>query len=145
MQLKTILNSIEKHKSFVSSDARWSVGPKGKEIEFELTPRSNSQAVCSGCGKKRPGYDRLESRRFEYVPLWAIGVFFVYAMRRVNCPECGIVVEQVPWASGKNQQTHSYRLFLVSWAKRLSWQEVAKAFDAGSKRWTRCGRRNSVN
>jgi transposase len=128
MQLKTILNSIEKYKSFVYSDARWSAGQKGKEIEFELTPRSNSQAICAGCGKKRPGYDRLESRRFEFVPLWSIPVFFVYAMRRVNCPECGIVVEQVPWASGKNQQTHSYRLFLASWAKRLSWQEVAKAF-----------------
>lgn len=99
MQLKTILNSIEKHKSFVYSDARWSVGPKGKEIEFELTPRSNSQAVCSGCGKKRPGYDRLESRRFEYVPLWAIGVFFVYAMRRVNCPECGMFFVQFSGSS----------------------------------------------
>ncbi len=94
MQLKTILNSIEKYKSFVYSEARWSSGLKGKEIEFELTPRRNSQAVCSGCGKKRPGYDRLDSRRFEFVPLWAIPLFFVYAMRRVNCPECGIVVHR---------------------------------------------------
>jgi len=46
----------------------------------------------------------------------------------VDCPQCGIVVEQVPWASGKNQQTHRYRLFLSTWAKRLSWQEVANIF-----------------
>lgn len=129
MQLKTILNSVEKYKSFVYSDARWSKGKTGCEIEFEVQPRKNSKAICSGCGKKRPGYDRLAARRFEYVPLWAIPVFLVYAMRRVKCPQCGVVVERVPWASGKNQQTNSYRLFLARWAKRMSWQEVAKVFN----------------
>jgi transposase len=128
MQLKTILNAIEKHKSFVYSEARWSASPDGREIEFEVQPRSNSRPVCSGCQQQRPGYDRQRARRFEYVPLWSIPVFLVYALRRVNCPECGIVVERVPWASGKNRQTNSYRIFLATWAKRLSWQEVARVF-----------------
>ena len=128
MQLKTILNAIEKHKSFVYSEARWHKSQNGREIEFEVQPRSKSKPICSGCRKQRPGYDRLKVRRFEHVPLWAIPVFLVYALRRVDCPECGIVVEQVPWASGKNQQTHSYRIFLATWAKRLSWKEVATIF-----------------
>jgi transposase len=55
-------------------------------------------------------------------------VFFVYAMRRVNCPQCGVVVEQVPWANGKHQLTTTYAWFLARWAKRLSWKETAKAF-----------------
>ena len=128
MQLKTILNSIEKQKGFVYGSVKWRDSKSVKEIEIEIQPRLNASAICSGCGKKRPGYDRLKPRRFEYVPLWAIAVYFMYAMRRVNCPTCGVVVEQVPWASGKNQQTHSYRLFLATWAKRLSWQEVARIF-----------------
>ncbi|MCE9631733.1 MAG: transposase [Planctomycetia bacterium] len=41
-----------------------------------------------------------------FVPL---GVYLVYAMRRVECPECGVVVEQVPWATGKCHLTTSYR------------------------------------
>jgi transposase len=49
-------------------------------------------------------------------------------MRRANCRECGVKVERVPWADGKNEQTNSYRLFLATWAKRLSWQEVARTF-----------------
>ena len=81
----------------VYSDARWSKGKTGSEIEFVVQPRKNSKPICAGCGKRRPGYDR----RFEYVPLWA---------------------------SGKNHQTNSYRLFLARWAKRMSWQEVAKVF-----------------
>ena len=76
----------------------------------------------------RPGYDRLPARRFEFVPLWGIAVFFVYAMRRVDCPGCGVKVEKVPWCDGKNQLTTTYRWFLASWAKRLSWKEVAVVF-----------------
>ena len=131
MLLKTILNTVGKHKSFVYSDARWSKQMRGREIEFDVQPRKNTKPICSGCGRKRPGYDRLAARRFEFfefVPLWAIPVFLVYALRRINCPQCGVVVERVPWASGKNQQTNSYRMFLATWAKRISWQEVATAF-----------------
>lgn len=128
MQVKTILNSIEKHKSFVYGEARWCEGKKAQELEIPIQARQNSKAVCSGCGKKRAGYDLLKERRFEFVPLWGIAVFLVYSVRRVSCPECGVVVERVPWADGKNQLTNSYRLFLSTWAKRLSWKEVAVIF-----------------
>ena len=59
------------------------------------------------------------------MPLWGMAVSFLYAMRRVNCPKCGVKVEQVPWADGKCHLTTSYRWFLARWAKRLSWKEVA--------------------
>lgn len=124
MQLKTILNRLEKQSGFVYGDGKWC----GDAIEIELTPRKKSKPICSGCGKRRPGYDHLPTRRFEYVPLWQLAVFFVYALRRVDCPDCGVVVERIPWACGKNQQTKSYRIFLATWAKRLSWQEVATIF-----------------
>jgi transposase len=55
-------------------------------------------------------------------------VFFLYAMRRVDCPQCGVTVEQVPWADGKNQLTKTYQWFLARWSKRLSWREVAQVF-----------------
>jgi transposase len=124
MQLKTILNRLEKQSGFVYCEGKWC----GDDILIELRPREGSKPICSGCGKRRPGYDRLPARRFEYVPLWQLAVFFVYALRRVNCPDCGVVVERIPWACGKNQQTKSYRIFLATWAKRLSWQEVATIF-----------------
>jgi len=127
VQLKTILNSLEPHKSFVYQKIQWA---KNKtEIEVFIQPRANGKAVCSVCGCPAPGYDRLAVRRFTYVPLWQVAVFFVYAMRRVECPTCGIKVEQVPWCDGKNRLTTTYRWFLASWAKRLSWLEVATSFN----------------
>jgi len=64
MQLKTILNSIEKQKGFVYGSIKWSDSKSVKEIEIEIQPRLNASAICSGCGKKRPGYDRLKPRRY---------------------------------------------------------------------------------
>ncbi len=129
MQLKTILNRVEPHKSFVYGEGRLGTDATGQPmIEVEIEPRANGRAICSGCEVPAPGYDRLARRRFAFVPLWAIPVFFCYAPRRVDCPRCGVKVEKLPWADGKCTLTNSYRWFLAGWAKRLSWKETAEAF-----------------
>lgn len=58
-----------------------------------------------------------------------MAVFFVYAIRRVDCPTCGVTVERVPWATGKGHLKTSYRWFLARWAKRLSWSDTTVAFN----------------
>jgi transposase len=128
MQLKTILNRVEPFKSFVYGKTQWVEGTERPTIEVEVHARKNGRPICSGCGRSRSGYDRLPERRFEFVPLWGIAVCFVYAMRRVDCPTCGVTVERVPWAEGKCHLTTSYRWFLARWAKHLSWEEVAGLF-----------------
>jgi transposase len=128
MLLKTILNRVEHYKSFVYGKVRMLEEDGELAIEIEVEARANGRPICSGCGHPAPGYDRLTKRRFEYVPLWGIAVFFLYAMRRVDCPQCGVKVEQVPWAEGKSRLTTRYRWFLARWAKRLSWQETARVF-----------------
>ncbi len=97
-------------------------------IEIKVVPRKGSKAICSGCNQIRPGYDSLAQRHFEHIPIWGFLVFFVYALRRVECPECGVKVEVVPWVRGKNQLTESYSWFLANWARRMSWQEVSECF-----------------
>jgi transposase len=129
MRLKTILNQTLKCKSFVFKKCQFGA-PVGEcpTIEVEVVPRKGSQAICSGCNQARPGYDSLSPRRFEHIPMWGFLVFFVYALRRVDCPKCGVKVEIIPWAKGKNQLTESYSWFLANWAKRLSWKEVGECF-----------------
>jgi len=128
MLLKTILNRIERYKSFVYGKVGMLEENGELAIEVEIEARTNGRSICSGCGNPAPGYDRLAKRRFEYVPLWGIAVYFVYAMRRVECSRCGVKVERVPWAEGKSPLTTSYKWFLARWAKRLSCQEVARVF-----------------
>jgi len=128
MQLKTILNRVQRHSSFVYGATRMSDEDGQLVLEVDIAPRANGQPRCSGCGVRRPAYDRMAPRRFEFVPLWGMLVFFVYAMRRVQCPRCGVIVEMVAWADGKHRLTTTYRWFLAGWARRLSWLETARVF-----------------
>ena len=128
MQLKTILNRVAKFKSFVFQEVRWADSFGGLELIITIAARANSRSLCSGCGRHAPRYDRGPTRLYEFVPLWGIATFFEYARWRVHCGRCGVRVEAVPWAEGKHTLTTTYMHFLAAWARRLSWKEVAEAF-----------------
>jgi transposase len=129
MQLKTILNRVEKFKSFVYRDAKWGEPIDGRPcLIIPVVSRTNGRPICSGCERPSPGYDTLKMRRFEFIPIWNIAVFFEYGLRRVNCNRCGVKVEKLPWASGKQTLTTTYMQFLAHWARKLSWKEVAVSF-----------------
>jgi transposase len=94
-----------------------------------IRPRQGSKPECSGCGKRGLGYDHMpEPREFAFIPILNVPVVLSYTMRRVDCPDCGVKVERVPWADGKHAQCNVFRHFLASWAKRLSWKETAQCF-----------------
>ena len=108
MQLKTILNRVRKHPSFVYETARLAERPR-LAIEVEICPHANARARCSRCTRAAPVYDTLAVRCFEFVALWHIPVVFLfYAMRRMACARCGMWVESVPWATGKHRMTDAY-------------------------------------
>jgi transposase len=125
MDLTVILNRCHRFPKFVYGANSFD----GDKIHVDVQPRKGSKPVCSGCDRPGPTYDTARKPRlFEFIPLWGFPVFLWYAMRRVACRRCGVTVERVPWADGKNQICNAYRLFLSRWAKRLSWSEVAAIF-----------------
>ena len=127
MTLPTILNRCHPIPGFVYQTPRWST-KEPTTIEVPVRPRKGSAAICSKCRQPAPGYDHLGERRFEFIPILGYLVFLLYWMRRVDCKTCGVVVEQVPWATGKHQLTNVYMQFLAHWARKLSWKETAVAF-----------------
>jgi len=74
---------------------------RGFEIELGalvlIVSPSWRKPRCSGCGVKRPGYDRLRPRDWRHLNFGEITVLLRYAPRRVNYPCCGVVAEKVPW------------------------------------------------
>ena len=128
MQLKSILNRVQKHPSFVYETVRLVEHPR-LSIEVRVRPRAGARARCSQCRRRAPGYDTQAVRRFDFVPLWHIPVAFLYAMRRVSCPRCGVRVEALPWATGKHRLTDAY-----------AWRRVGQApVVAGGRRSPRPG------
>jgi transposase len=82
--------------------------------------------VCGAPGDYR---DTLSERRFRHVPIWGIDVNLAYTPCRVSCSECGgIHVELMPWAAGKKRLTRALAVTIATWARQLTWQQVARQF-----------------
>ena len=129
MRMETLLNRVFWVKSFVYEGVSIQRIGRRDAIVVDIRARQNGLPACSRCGKAGPVYDHMpDHRQFEFIPLWNIPVYFHYTMRRVDCEECGVRVERVPWAEGKSPVTKPFALFLARWAKRLSWEETAKSF-----------------
>jgi len=99
-------------------------------IEIKLEPHRGMRGRGSQCQQPAPGYDRLPERRWQFVPLWGIRTYFLYAPRRVECAEHGVIVEHIPWSEGKRPVTCAMMGFLARWARRLSWRETAQVFQS---------------
>jgi acetolactate synthase regulatory subunit len=55
MQLKRILNRVQKHQGFVYTDMELTQENEQPVLNIRLVPRKNSRPICSGCGHRRPG------------------------------------------------------------------------------------------
>jgi transposase len=123
------LNRIQHFAGFVYQEVQMrSHRGKAQRIDITVEAHQSIRAKCSVCHRPAPGYDQLPQRSWEFVPLWGIKTFFLYASRRVECPEHGVVVEHIPWSQGKRPITTAMMCFLALWARRLSWRETARAF-----------------
>ncbi len=139
--LKTILNQVQPVKGFVYESVRFS--PELPEtIVATVVPREGTPARCSGCGRACPTSDHADRPRVWILPpLFKFALTLVYTMRRVKCPQCGVLVEKVPWATGKHSLCDGFRLLLARWARKLSWDETADSFHVswadvyGSVQW----------
>jgi len=132
LTVTNILKRMLPLKGFCYHSACWvrDAGVEGPAvIEIGLAARQGASPCCGNCGRASPGYDRPEKmRRWQFLSLWTIQVYFLYARRRVQCGRCGVRMERMPWASGKLQVCDALRIFLAQWARLLSWQEVAVRF-----------------
>ena len=65
-----------------------------------------------------------------FIPFWGFLVFLLYSMRRGRLPLLQYRVRG-GWSlagDGKHQLTKAYMLFLVRWARKLSWKDAAESF-----------------
>ena len=101
LQLQTVFNNVHPLKYFVYADIRLvpCKGAAAVRIEARVAARKNSRGRCGRCGQPGATYDHQPERRFDFVPLWGLVVFLLYAPRRVDCGDCGVHVEAIPWAS----------------------------------------------
>ena len=106
---------------------------KGFEIEFgalvlHVRP-SWRKPRCSRCGRQRPGFDSLKPRDWRHLDFAGVTVILRYAPRRVRCPDCGVVAEQVPWSQRASSRfTSAFELAVAYLVQRCDKTSVTAIF-----------------
>ena len=81
---------------------------------------------CSECGHRvRRGYDKRH-RRWRHLDLAGMKTVLRYEIRRVDCPRCGVRVEQVPWAAAGSHFTLPFEEHAAYLAQQCSRTTVTR-------------------
>lgn len=66
----SMLKHTHKHQTSAYGQSNL-IEEKGQTtLTVEIRPRQKSRPVRAGCRTATAGYDRLSSRRFEFIPFW---------------------------------------------------------------------------
>ena len=80
---------------------------EAESVVVHVRPRRSTKRRCGRCGRRAPGYDQGEGRRnWRALDLGTLQCFLQADAPRVNCPEHGPTVAQVPWA--RHGAGHTY-------------------------------------
>ena len=93
----------------------------GVGVGVALTRR---RLVCSRCGQiYRASYDSSR-RRWRHLDLAGRRCFIEYELRRVECRDCGVRVEAVPWARPDARHTRDFEDLVAFCAQRMAKSQV---------------------
>ena len=93
------------------------------QIDVHLRPKA--RLLRCPCGKRlRAVYDRRR-RRWRHLDLARAQLWLVYEIRRVDCPDCGVITEELPWARPGARHTRDFEDMVLWLAQRTDRTSVA--------------------
>jgi transposase len=111
-----------------------------RDVEVTLRPRA--RLLTCPCGMLSTSvYDRRR-RRWRHLDLGRCRLWLVYEIRRLQCPDCGVRTEELPWARPGARHTRDFEdtvLWLaqrtdrtsVATLMRCSWEAVTAIINRG--------------
>jgi transposase len=101
------------------------------ERDVEVTLRPRARLLTCPCGMLASAvYDRRR-RRWRHLDLGIHRLWLVYAMRRLECPECGVRTEELPWARPGARHTRDFEDMVLWLAQRTDRTSVATLMRCG--------------
>jgi len=84
---------------------------------------------CGVCGKRcREVHDIRKQREWRDLSMRKLPLKLLYRPRRVECPRCGVRVEDFPWAEPWARVTTALSNAVAVLARELSWQGTARQY-----------------
>jgi len=97
-------------------------GAEGVLVAVRLRRR---RPRCSGCGRRAPIHDR-STRRWRHLDLGAQRCHLEAEICRVRCPECGVKVEEVPFARPGARHTRDFEDLTAFLAQQANKTVIAR-------------------
>ena len=99
-----------------------------EQLIIKARPKKCDQCKCGICGQKSPKYDNGDgTRRWRSLDIGnSIHVYVESEATRVDCPEHGVTVQQVPWARHGSRYTKSFEDSVVWLTLHLSKKAVSE-------------------
>lgn len=101
------------------------IGLKGKELVVDVSP-SWRRPRCPKCGKPGSIHESRAPRYWRDLAFGETVTLLRYAARRVRCAQCGVHVEQVPWAAPGSRFTRRMEELVAYLAQQMSKSAVCK-------------------
>ena len=93
--------------------------------DVEVTVRPKAHRLQCPCGMRASAvYDRRR-RRWRHLDLATHRLWLVYEIRRLDCPDCGVRTEELPWARPGARHTRDFEDVVVWLAQRTDRTSVA--------------------
>ncbi len=97
----------------------------GTTFFVEIALHKRAAGLCPHCGKKCPGYDNgTFTRKWRALDFGHQKVYIVADLHRVECPEHGVVTEQVEWAFHDSRFTKKFEQHVAHLALNQSRKQV---------------------
>lgn len=94
-----------------------------RDVEVVLRPKA--RLLRCPCGKQvRSCYDRRR-RRWRHLDLGRCRLWLIYEIRRIDCPDCGVRSEELPWARPGARHTRDFEDVVLWLAQRTDRTSVA--------------------
>lgn len=107
---------------------------EGVTVRVRLRRR---RIACSVCGQAYRGMHDRELRRWRHLDLAGHRCFIAYELRRVECRDCGVRVEAVPWARRGARHTRDFEDLVAFCAQQMPKSQVQALLRVG---WDTVGR-----
>ena len=131
MQVSSLLEAVLPLQGWSVVDVEFR--EEERELRVRLEP-SRRSALCSSCGAaRRRHHDHLGERRWRTQDAFGVRTVLRARLRRVDCRQCGVRVEAVPWARPGSRYAKALEREIVEMARDASLLAVSRHFRLGWK------------
>ena len=101
------------------------------ERDVDVTLRPRARLVTCPCGMLSSAVHDRRRRRWRHLDLGAHRLWLVYEIRRLECPDCGVRTEELPWARPGARHTRDFEDTVLWLAQRTDRTSVATLMRCG--------------